>query len=75
MMQPAPAGLRQLLESVELRSPRIRCLSNVTGRWITDSEATDPEYWVSTCAEGRFAECQFFEEEVDGASRWARVRA
>ena len=58
MMEPAATGLRQLLESVELRSPTLRCLSNVTGRWITDSEATDPEYWVRhLCQTARFAEC------------------
>ena len=58
MMEPAAAGLRQLLKSVELRSPRIRCLSNVTGRWLTADEATDPEYWVRhLCRRARFAEC------------------
>jgi len=28
------------------RSPlRLRCLSNVTGTWMTDAEAQDPHYW------------------------------
>lgn len=30
---------------VKLRAPRIPYLSNVTGKWITAEEATDPQYW------------------------------
>lgn len=30
---------------IELRAPRIPYLSNVTGRWITDEQATDPHYY------------------------------
>jgi acyl transferase domain-containing protein len=30
---------------VRLAPPRIPFLSNVTGTWITDAEATDPAYW------------------------------
>ena len=31
---------------INLKPPRIKYISNVTGAWITDSEATDPMYWA-----------------------------
>jgi acyl transferase domain-containing protein/NADPH:quinone reductase-like Zn-dependent oxidoreductase len=37
--------LRRVRE-VELRSPEIPYMSNLTGRWITPEQATDPEYWA-----------------------------
>jgi thioester reductase-like protein len=45
-MAPAADGLRRLLKSIELRPPAIPWVSNVTGTWITEADATDPEYWV-----------------------------
>jgi phthiocerol/phenolphthiocerol synthesis type-I polyketide synthase E len=30
---------------VKLRAPQIPYLSNVTGKWITTEEATEPQYW------------------------------
>jgi acyl transferase domain-containing protein len=33
-------------DNVALRPPRIPYLSNVTGTWITDADATDPAYWA-----------------------------
>ncbi|MCX4237658.1 type I polyketide synthase [Streptomyces ortus] len=45
MMQPAVEPLTRLLREVELRRPRIPFLSNLTGTWIRDEEATDPAYW------------------------------
>ncbi len=35
-----------LVRGVELRAPTIPFVSNVTGHWITDAEATDPQYWA-----------------------------
>jgi len=29
-----------------LRAPQIPLVSNVTGNWLTDEEATDPKYWA-----------------------------
>jgi len=36
----------QLMQSVVLQKPKRPCISDITGRWITDQEATDPMYWV-----------------------------
>ena len=38
--------LAGLFARVELRPPRIPYVSNLTGDWITDAQATDPEYWA-----------------------------
>jgi phthiocerol/phenolphthiocerol synthesis type-I polyketide synthase E len=46
MMDPILAAFRSELGRVTLRPPAIRCLSNVTGTWLTDVDATDPGYWV-----------------------------
>ncbi|MBW3656710.1 MAG: type I polyketide synthase, partial [Gemmatimonadetes bacterium] len=46
MMEPVAARLAELLRGVRLNPPRIPFASNVTGDWIRDEEATDPEYWA-----------------------------
>lgn len=57
MMEAAAAPLEELLRSIELLPPQIPCLSNVTGTWLRDDEATDPGYWVKhLCGTVRFAE-------------------
>lgn len=38
--------LRKAFEGVALRRPQLPILSNVTGSWLTEAEATDSEYWV-----------------------------
>ncbi|HET7232356.1 MAG TPA: beta-ketoacyl synthase N-terminal-like domain-containing protein [Longimicrobium sp.] len=38
--------LTELARTVRPRPPRIPMVSNVTGSWITDAEATDPAYWT-----------------------------
>jgi acyl transferase domain-containing protein len=46
MMEPAlPAFLKEV-KKVGLNCPNRPFLSNVTGRWITTSQATDPHYWT-----------------------------
>lgn len=47
LVEPALPGLEEVLRSVTLNAPRTPFLSNVTGTWITDEQATDPEYWVA----------------------------
>lgn len=43
---------------IELHAPKIRYLSNVSGTWITDQQATDPAYWGSHLRNTvRFADC------------------
>ncbi|MFI7412519.1 type I polyketide synthase [Streptomyces sp. NPDC049627] len=45
------------LAKVTLRPPAIPFVSNVTGTWITDAEATSPDYWLRhTRRTVRFAE-------------------
>jgi amino acid adenylation domain-containing protein len=56
MMRPAAAELTRLAAGLDLRPPRIPFVSNVTGTWITDREATDPAYWAEhLCRPVRFA--------------------
>ncbi|MFJ2812663.1 beta-ketoacyl synthase N-terminal-like domain-containing protein [Streptomyces sp. NPDC087294] len=45
MMDAAVGPLTELLAGVALRRPQIPFLSNRTGTWILDEEATDPAYW------------------------------
>jgi acyl transferase domain-containing protein len=45
-VEPALPGLAETLRSVSLARPRLPMLSNVTGTWLTEGQATDPEYWV-----------------------------
>lgn len=70
LMKPAADGLRALLRTVELRQPNLRCLSNVSGTWLTDAEATDPEYWLQQlCQTAKFAEC--LDTLLDSEEDWA----
>ncbi|MEH2354897.1 type I polyketide synthase [Nostoc sp.] len=45
MMQPIVPEFVLAVSKVKLNVPRIRFISNVTGNWITDDEATNPNYW------------------------------
>ena len=45
MMEPILEPFVQAVKKVKLNPPRIRFISNVTGTWITDDEATNPNYW------------------------------
>ncbi|HEX6749441.1 MAG TPA: beta-ketoacyl synthase N-terminal-like domain-containing protein [Longimicrobium sp.] len=46
MMAPAAEQLAARIAQTRLRPPSIPLLSNVTGTWISDAEATDPAYWT-----------------------------
>ena len=46
MMDPAVEPFRKAVEGLTLNAPRIPILSTVTGDWMTDDEATDPDYWA-----------------------------
>ncbi|GAB1538700.1 hypothetical protein NUACC21_13640 [Scytonema sp. NUACC21] len=45
MMEPILEPFVRLVKTVKLRPPRVCFISNVTGTWITDEEATNPNYW------------------------------
>ncbi|HEX8558938.1 MAG TPA: beta-ketoacyl synthase N-terminal-like domain-containing protein [Pyrinomonadaceae bacterium] len=45
-MNPIAEDFAGLFSSIKLHPPRIPYLSNVTGHWITEQEATDPGYWT-----------------------------
>ncbi|MFK8004041.1 MAG: SDR family NAD(P)-dependent oxidoreductase [Polyangiales bacterium] len=45
-LDPILAEFRAYLESIKLSKPQIPFLSNKSGGWITDEEATSPEYWT-----------------------------
>ncbi|HEX2078783.1 MAG TPA: beta-ketoacyl synthase N-terminal-like domain-containing protein [Longimicrobium sp.] len=46
MMDPILARFEEVVRGFTLRPPELPFVSNVTGTWITDAEATDPAYWV-----------------------------
>ena len=46
LLEGAMEPFRRVLATVDLRPPQRPFLSNVTGDWIRDDEATDPGYWV-----------------------------
>ncbi|NJM84597.1 MAG: aminotransferase class III-fold pyridoxal phosphate-dependent enzyme, partial [Tabrizicola sp.] len=47
MMEAAVAPFRAAVAKLTLRPPQVPILSTVTGDWLTDAEATDPDYWAS----------------------------
>jgi len=46
MVEPILKPFAAELSKIQLRPPRIPYISNLTGTWIKDKDATDPEYWV-----------------------------
>ena len=46
LMDPILERFRSFLESIELKKPAIPFVSNRTGTWITDQQATSAEYWT-----------------------------
>ena len=46
MMEPMLEAFREVVAGIELSPPTIPCISNVTGGWLSDDEATSPDYWV-----------------------------
>jgi acyl transferase domain-containing protein/acyl carrier protein len=57
MLEPVGTALRALLGTIALSAPQIPYISNVTGNWITETEATNPDYWVQQmCQTVRFTE-------------------
>jgi acyl transferase domain-containing protein len=46
MMDPMLASWREVMRGVELSAPKLPYVSNLSGNFIREDEATDPEYWV-----------------------------
>jgi len=46
MMDPILETFSQVVYQVQLHRPKIRYISNVSGDWIKETEATDPAYWA-----------------------------
>jgi amino acid adenylation domain-containing protein len=46
MMDPIVAPFLEKIRTIPLRAPQIPYISGVTGAWITENQATDPEYWA-----------------------------
>ncbi|MCP5049258.1 MAG: amino acid adenylation domain-containing protein, partial [bacterium] len=57
MMDSILAAFKEKVQTVTLNAPQIPYISNLTGQWISDAEATDPDYWVNHLAKTvRFSE-------------------
>lgn len=46
-VEPVLEDFRKVVSEVHLQVPELPYLSNLTGRWISGTEITDPEYWVN----------------------------
>ncbi|MGW1073682.1 type I polyketide synthase [Streptomyces sp. NPDC002537] len=47
VLDPVLAAFADALATVTLRPPRIPFVTNVTGTWITDEQATSREHWIA----------------------------
>jgi len=47
MLEPVLDQFRQLCRTIKFQPPVTPFVSNVTGKWITNEQATSPEYWVT----------------------------
>ncbi|HLH61195.1 MAG TPA: SDR family NAD(P)-dependent oxidoreductase [Ktedonobacteraceae bacterium] len=57
MLQSLKQPLTEIAGSIRLQAPQIPYISNVTGTWITDEQATSPSYWAEhMCGAVQFAE-------------------
>ncbi|MCT7982348.1 acyltransferase domain-containing protein [Laspinema sp. A4] len=57
MMDPMLPTFTAAVEQVTLNPPQLPYISNVTGTWITPSQATNPDYWAQHLRQTvRFAE-------------------
>ncbi|MDP4837508.1 MAG: acyltransferase domain-containing protein [Burkholderiales bacterium] len=54
MMEPMLKSFEKVLSSVTLKTPSTPYVSNLSGTWITQQDATDPQYW---CRHLRQAVC------------------
>lgn len=58
LLDAALPRFEEAVRRITLRPPQIPVASNLTGRWLTAEQATDPSYWVRHLRETvRFADC------------------
>lgn len=58
LMEPILDDFISAIEGIHFKHPSIPFLSNVTGEWIKDHEATNPKYWAEHIrGTVRFADC------------------
>lgn len=56
MLHPLREAVTEVTRNLTLSAPQIPYISNVTGTWITDNEATNANYWAAhMCQTVRFA--------------------
>lgn len=46
MLDPMLPGFAEVVSNVEMHPPQVPFVSSLTGTWITDEQATSPDYWV-----------------------------
>ncbi|HZO72942.1 MAG TPA: beta-ketoacyl synthase N-terminal-like domain-containing protein [Ktedonobacteraceae bacterium] len=57
MVTPILGEFKSFIEKLSLHAPTIPYISNITGTWITATEATNPDYWTQHLRQTvRFAE-------------------
>lgn len=57
MMDPILEQFRKMCQRVHFHAPKLPYLSNLSGTWITEAQATNPDYWVRHLRETvRFAD-------------------
>ena len=47
MVEPVIGPLAEAMRGVKLSAPQIPIVSSVTGEWLSDAQATDPQYWAN----------------------------
>lgn len=57
MMEPVIGDFKEIIQGFELLPPKFPYISNLTGTWIKEEEAVNPDYWASHMRETvRFAD-------------------
>ncbi len=46
LLEPILPEFHAFVRRLDLRPPTIPVASNLTGTWMTEADATDPDYWV-----------------------------
>lgn len=58
MLDPLLDDFYNEVQKIPMHPPKIPFVSNVSGKWIDDNEATDPAYWVQHLRQTvRFSDC------------------